>query len=382
MLVYVEELAYKEVALAAGCAGRHRAIPPPPGEAPASSPPSISPPRRPRRGHTRTPRSQPPCPLFLRASIHRQRALRSKPAPTGRRPARRLAPRRAADACPGQLAPCRALPRPKPSRLRLAAAGLAACALAALLVAGPHSGLRPASAAEVRAAILRANTWHFVGWHLRGRPSGALGGLGPPLPVPSTANRSVTRSILDDGVRSTHILPPDPETGAHHGVVLILPSKPQTNPVLADSGANFLVGIGGDADGFGGSATAGAAETFEARTEYLGYPADIKETATLTVDRSTHLPVRYVVRRGGVAASEQSRRWRRPGLPRPGKAPGVHAGGADAGLRRASAARRGVGLDPLLGMSSPMRMTRPPHLSGPVGSVATQGGLTVRAERE
>lgn len=272
-------------------------------------------------------------------------------------------------------------PPPKPLRLRLAAAGLAACAVAALMIAGLRSGLRPASAAEVRAAILRTNTWHFVGWHLRdghrvrwevwGRRS------------PSLYREQIGDEMyLDDGRRSTHILPPDPKNGRARGVVLILPSQIQkglASPDTGDSGANFLVGIGGDANRF---TTLGAHvddETFEAKTEYLGYPTDIKETTTLTVDRSTHLPVRYVVRR------LESRPQGRPSV----------GAGLDYRVLRKLREYTQAELTPTYDVPLPATVATvqspadyvvtdttgaPPDLGGPEGSVASAGGLTVRAE--
>jgi len=268
--------------------------------------------------------------------------------------------------------------RPVPPRLRLIATGLAACAAAGLLVVGLHSGLRPASAAEVRAAILRTNTWHFVGWHLRdghkvrwevwGRRSPAL-----------YREQIGDEVYLDDGTRSTHVLPPDPKNGRPHGVVLILPSRPQTTPALADSGTNFLVGIGGDAAGFSPRGPAGNDETFEARTEYAGYPTDIKETTTLTVNRSTHLPVRYVVRR--VESQPKGK-------------PGVGAGLNYRALRKLREYTHAE-LVPSYDVPLPVAVAAvrppagyvvtdandaPPALGAPAGGVATQGGLTVRTE--
>ena len=266
--------------------------------------------------------------------------------------------------------------RPKPSRLRLAAAGLAACAVAALLVAGPHSGLRPASAAEMRAAILRAKTWHFVGWHLKDgrRVRWEVWGRRSPALYREQVGDEV---YLDDGTHSTHILPPEPKNGRVHGVVLILPSRPLTGQA-AGSGANFLVGIGGDAVGFSPRGSAGNTETFEAKTGYGGDPAHIEETATLTVDRSTHLPVRYVVRRveslpeprqGGVGRDSRVliklREYTQAELTPTYNVP----------LPDAVAA-----VQPPAGYVVTDANDAPPALSAPAGSVATQGGLTVRAK--
>ena len=190
--------------------------------------------------------------------------------------------------------------QPQRMRLRLVAAGLAACVTLLFLVAGPHlSGLRPASAAEVHAAILRANTWHFVGWHLRNGQKVHWEVWGRRVPY-FYREQIGDEVFLDDGTRSTHILPPDPKSGREHGIVLILPSPPRSTLGSATTGtgeANFLVGIGGDADRYQRLGSTGNDETFAAQTEYLGYPYDIKETATLMVDKTAQLPVRYFVSR-------------------------------------------------------------------------------------
>lgn len=271
--------------------------------------------------------------------------------------------------------------RSRPSRLRLIAAGLAACAVTGVLVVGLRSGLRPASAAEVRAAILRTNTWHLVGWHLKDghRARWEVWGRRSPAFYREDIGDEV---YLDDGTRSTHVLPPDPKSGRVHGVVLILPSRRhagQDSAGSGDSGANFLVGIGGDADGLSPRSLTGSSETFEAKTEYAGDPTDIKETATLTVDRSTHLPVRYIVRR--VESLPMGR-------------PGVGAGlnyRALKKLREYTQAELTPTYDvPLPAAAAAVRPPAgyvvtdagdaPPALSAPAGSVATRGGLTVRAE--
>lgn len=194
----------------------------------------------------------------------------------------------------------RPLPRRRLLRVSAAAAGLALAAGGAGLLFAPRPFVPSLFAAELRAAVGRANTWHFSGWRLQNgvKVRWEVWGRRAPFFYREQVGNEV---LFDDGNRRVRLLPADPANGRAQGVALILPSQPLGTNVEGrvyggSPGANFLAGIGDDGHELALQNWSGPQVAFWKSTDILSNPV-IRETTMLLADKLSRLPVRYTIRR-------------------------------------------------------------------------------------
>lgn len=193
---------------------------------------------------------------------------------------------------------------PHLSRRRALTAAFALAVAGAGLIAGPRLLVRSALAAQVKAAVTRANTWHLSGWRLKEgkKLRWEVWGRRSPFFYREQVGDAV---LIDDGQTRTQVLPaegPSKWSVGRPGAVLIRHSLGQAT--LAPSGdprAGILVGLGAETDDLHFAADPSASDAADtvtlASTTQYGAITLVDETTRLTVDRETRLPLRYSVER-------------------------------------------------------------------------------------
>lgn len=179
---------------------------------------------------------------------------------------------------------------------RIALASAVVGAIVVGLITMPRATIKPALAAEVQAAVTRANTWHLSGWRLKNGAQVRWEAWGRRTPY-FYREQIGEEVFLDNGRTRTHILPATQDANGfrhahqngHPGAVLVHPSVAQ-NISLTDPKAGYLVGIGGEVE----TLKPISASVLEGRTRYLGQIVT-EEIARLTIDPKTRLPLRYTV---------------------------------------------------------------------------------------
>lgn len=241
---------------------------------------------------------------FERSLRRTARQLPAEPLPSGME--ERFFERLAAEAPSSPLPSARIVSRRRALRWTVTAVA-AAAATGAVLIAGPRLLVRPTVAAEMHRAIRSAQTWHFSGWRLQNGKQVPWEVWGQRAPF-RYRERIGDDILFDDGARRVRLLPPDPRNGRENGVVLTLPSEPlgQATAAVSDARANFLVGIGGDRADLRVDEQRDGFVTLIGATEYANPRNRVRETTTVRVSASRHLPVGYEVRRDTIGRGNAS----------------------------------------------------------------------------
>jgi hypothetical protein len=163
--------------------------------------------------------------------------------------------------------------------------------------------VRSALAAQVKAAVTRANTWHLSGWRIKEgkKLRWEVWGRRRPFFYREQVGDAV---LIDDGRTRTQVIPaqgPSQVSVGQPGAVLIRRSVGRATPALSDPRAGILVGLGPETDDLRFRAEPAASEaantvTLTSTRQYAAINR-IDETTRLSVDRETRLPIRYVVER-------------------------------------------------------------------------------------
>ncbi|MES2465153.1 MAG: hypothetical protein V4671_31690 [Armatimonadota bacterium] len=133
----------------------------------------------------------------------------------------------------------------KRTLLRRTFAGAIAAVVVAFLLVGPRY-LSRFAVSDVRAAVQRAKTWHFVGWRIQdGRKvRWEVWGRRSPFFYREQIGQEI---LIDDGKQRMRLFPAGGTANRPRPVVLKMPSQTlmETGRSLANQSRAFLVGIGG-----------------------------------------------------------------------------------------------------------------------------------------
>lgn len=169
-----------------------------------------------------------------------------------------------------------------------------AAIVAGVWVALPRVATRPAFATEVKSAVRRANTWHFVGWRREGNRKlrWEIWGRRRPFFYREQIGEDV---LIDDGKARLRLLPPDQFQS--RGYAITLPSRrlPMTGPATGTGPQEqFIEGIGG---GYLDQLYEKRRNEREVVFSAISEGGVVREESLLTIDRQSRLPRRYRLER-------------------------------------------------------------------------------------
>ncbi len=172
--------------------------------------------------------------------------------------------------------------------------GIGFAVLTGVWIALPRLVTPPVFATEVKSAIRRANTWHFVGWRMEGNKKvrWEIWGRRQPFFYREQIGGDV---MIDNGKSRLRLLPPD--RFQTQGYAISLPSQrlPMTGPVMGtEPSEQFIAGIGGDYLDHLYEKKRGANDVVFSSIHETGVT---KDESLLTISRQTYLPQLYRLER-------------------------------------------------------------------------------------